>query len=212
MTTSEREQSGRRRERARAVAVRRKPPVACISMIPLLMLATASFQTPAVRRGGRRTPAAAHRCRLRRPREPAAREAAPPRRGRDASVDGQLDEPQWRQAALLTGFSPVLAEGRRAGRRTPPRCSCGTRRRRSTSAFAPSRRHGAAARHARRPRQDRRGRQRAAPARHVQRRAAGHGVRREPARRAGGRHASSSRTRAARAASAARRSRAIRPT
>ena len=109
----------RRRPAGRREAARRRP----ISPSPW----------PRASRGARRRAGG-----LQRPSQPAARPPARAWRRCGAVVDGRLDEPQWAHAALLTGFSQFSPDGRRARPRTPPRCWCGTRRRRSTSASAPS--------------------------------------------------------------------------
>ena len=55
----------------------------------------------------------------------------------DIVVDGNLDEAVWRQAAVLTGFSLYSPVDQRPAPDST-KTSSGTRRTRSTSAFAPS--------------------------------------------------------------------------
>ena len=115
-------------------------------------------------------------------------DVAIPRLEAPVTIDGRLDEPVWREAAVLTGLLAVRAVGR------PPRrgrhdgaglvLAHGHLLRHPRLRAA---RHGA--RDARRPRPHRRRRQRADLPRHVRRRAAGVHVRGQPARRAGRRRA-----------------------
>ena len=69
----------------------------------------------------------------------------PPRADTTIEVDGRLDEPVWRSAARLTGFS-LYQPVDRGPRPTPPRCWSGTRPTRSTSACGPSSRTARCAR------------------------------------------------------------------
>src|SRR5665213_1081790 len=60
---------------------------------------------------------------------------APPRLNGDITMDGKLEEPQWKQAARLTGFRN-LRRPMVCLLQTLPKFSSGTRPLRCTSAFA----------------------------------------------------------------------------
>ena len=109
-----------------------------------------------------------------------------PRLEAELKVDGVLDEPAWAQAVVLTGFSQFTpVDGVAAVDSTEVLVwYSATAIHFGVRAFEA---HGAGARDARRPRQHRRGRQRADPAGHVRRRPPGLDVRGESVRRAGGR-------------------------
>ena len=155
-------------------------------MSSLTLLYAAAGGSYAGRNAGRRASTRRARC------STGGRTSSPPSRPgsrRSAcSMDGTLDEPQWKQAAVLTGFSQFAPRDGIAGRglhrgaglvladRDP------LRRPRLRAARGGARRP-------RRPRQDLQRRPRRAAPRHLPRRAPGHGARRQSARRADGRHA-----------------------